>query len=256
MYWRSPLRELRWGAVRVLAPRRVVRARGLRFTLQCENAITHYRWRTYDAKEPETLDWIDRSVRAGDTVFDVGANIGVYTLYAAHRQPTARVVAFEPEYANLHLLRDNLVANGLAERVTVYAVALSNRCGLSRLHLQSLAPGSALHTEAREPLERTLAGRPVIWREGICAITLDEFCKETGIRPDVVKIDVDGSERHVLEGADETLRWHGLRSLLIEMPEDPAERTACEQLLQRAGLRCEWWDSRGASWNQIWARGA
>jgi FkbM family methyltransferase len=254
IHWRETLLDLRWRAVRALAPRRVVHSRGLRFTLQCENAITHYRWRTYDEKEPETLDWIDRWVRDGDTLFDVGANIGVYTLYAAHRHRGVQVVAFEPEYANLHLLRDNLVENGLAERVTVYAVALGNRCGLSRLHVQDLAPGSALHTEAREPLDRTLAGRPVVWREGICTVTLDEFCKETAIRPNALKIDVDGTEPDVLEGAQETLRWRALRSLLIELPADPAGRDACEGLLRGAGLRRDWRDPLGVSSNEIWTR--
>lgn len=235
IHWRETLLDLRWRAVRALAPRRVVHSRGLRFTLQCENAITHYRWRTYDEKEPETLDWIDRWVRDGDTLFDVGANIGVYTLYAAHRHRGVQVVAFEPEYANLHLLRD-LVENGLAE------------------HVQDLAPGSALYTEAREPLERTLAGRPVVWREGICTVTLDEFCKETAIRPNALKIDVDGTEPDVLEGARETLRWRALRSLLIELPADPAGWDACEGLLRGAGLRRDWRDPLGVSSNEIWTR--
>ena len=75
-------------------------------------------------------------MRSGDIFFDIGANIGVYTIYAALRHPGARVVAFEPEYSNLHLLRDNIIENDLQDRVEVYSVALSNHTGLSHLHIQ------------------------------------------------------------------------------------------------------------------------
>lgn len=254
--WQSLLRELQWRAARAMTPRRWVRTRGLRFTLQCENWITHYRWRGYNEKEPETLNWIDRSVLPGDVLFDIGANIGVYTLYAALRHPGVRVIAFEPEYANLHLLRDNIIANALQGRVDVYGLALSNRAGISQLHLQDLAPGSALHSESRTRLERTLQGRPVVWREGIAALTLDGFCEEAGLWPQVLKIDVDGTEPLILEGARETLRAPQLRSVIIEMPAAGSAREQCERLLQAGGLRRAWADPSGASSNEVWQRDA
>ena len=133
--WRGSLLSVRWRAIRAIAPRRFVHSRGLKFTLQCENRITHSRWEKFNIKEPETLDWIDTWMRSGDIFFDIGANIGVYTIYAALRHPEARVVAFEPEYSNLHLLKDNIIENGLQDRVEVYSVALSNHTGLSHLHI-------------------------------------------------------------------------------------------------------------------------
>ena len=250
--WRPE--QVQWWAVRALTPRRVVRSRGLRFTLRCGNWVTQYRWQSYNEKEPETLDWMDRRLRDGDVLFDVGANVGVYALYAARRHPRLRVVAFEPECGNLHLLRDNLMDNQLHHRVEVYGIALSDRSGVSRLHLQDLLPGSALHTESVEPIERTLAGRPVIWREGIATVTLDAFCEQTGLRPDALKLDVDGSEPRILEGARKTLG--SLRSVILEMPEDPAARGACEARLGEEGLVRWWRDPRGASRNEIWERSA
>ncbi len=246
--------NVRWWLVRAMAPRRVVKSRGLRFTLRCENWITQYRWRTYNEKEPETLDWIDQRLRDGDLLFDVGANIGVYALYAALRHPGARVVAFEPEYGNLHLLRDNLVANSLQDRVEIYALALSDRSGVSQLHLQDLAPGSALHTESKGRLHRTLAGRPVVWREGISVMTLDAFCEETGLAPQALKIDVDGSEPCVLAGARRTLASPALRSVILEMPDDASARAACEQQLTNAGLTRDRHEPRRDGANDIWVR--
>ena len=243
-----------WRALRAWTPRRTVWSRGVRFTLQCGNRITRYRWQTFNEKEPETLDWIDQRLGEGQTLFDIGANIGVYTLYAALRHPRLSVVAFEPEYGNLHLLRDNLMDNHLEHRVDVYAIALSDRSGISQLHLQDLAPGSALHTESARRLDQTLAGRPVIWREGIAAMTLDEFCLQAALQPNAMKIDVDGTEPRVLAGARRTLASEALRSVLLELPEGGAARQACEAQLAAAGLARRWRDPRGISPNEIWER--
>lgn len=238
----------------MIVPRRSVSARGLKFTLQCDNWITYYRWQTYNTKEPETLDWIDKWIQDGDIFFDIGANIGVYTIYAALRHPGTQVVAIEPEYANLHLLRDNLVENDLQERVMVYSVALGNRSGMSHLHIQDFTPGSALHTESKENLTLTMTQHPVIWREGICTSTLDAFCEETALQPNGIKIDVDGTEAKVLEGAGRTLRSPELRSLIIEMPDESNVHNVCETFLKGAGLRREWWDPLAKTPNEVWVR--
>lgn len=227
----------------------------MRFTLGCNSWITHYRWQSYNDKEPETLDWLDSWVGDGDTVFDIGANIGVYTVYAALRHPGARVVAFEPEYANLHLLRDNIVENGLLDRVEIYSIALSDFSGVSRLHVQDLTPGSALHTESREHLESTLTRHQVVWREGIISLTLDSFCDQASIRPHCLKIDVDGTEAKVLQGAIRTLTSPTLRTVLIELPDEGESRKKSEEILLSAGLRRDWRDPVGISPNQIWVRG-
>lgn len=252
--WRGSLRRLRWWAARRIVPRRAVCARGLSFTLQCDNWVTHFRWATYNGKEPETLDWIDSWGGKAETFFDIGSNIGVYTIYAALRHPGVRVIAFEPEYANLHLLRDNILANGLKDRVDVYAVALGNRAGLSHLHIQDFTPGSALHTESREALDVTRAYTPVVWKEGIYVLPLDEFCQESGIQPNYIKIDVDGTEPEVLEGSIKTLSSSQFRSTLVEMPGEGKDRDICKRRLASAGLRQQWRDPLGISPNEVWVR--
>lgn len=252
--WRGSLRGLRWWAAQRMVPRRVVRARGLSFTLQCDNWVTHFRWATYNRKEPETLDWIDSWGGKAETFFDIGSNIGVYTIYAALRHPGLRVIAFEPEYANLHLLRDNILENGLKEQVDVYAIALGNCAGLSHLHLQDLTPGSALHTESREALDVTRAYTPVVWKEGIYVLPLDEFCQESGIQPNYIKIDVDGTEPEVLEGSIKTLSSDQFRSILVEMPNEKRAKDTSQRLLTLTGLHCQWRDPLAKSPNEIWVR--
>ena len=243
----------RWALVGALAPRREVRTRDLRLTLRVENWITHYRWATYEEKEPETLDWIDSDLRDGDLLIDVGANIGVYTVYAALRHAGLRVIAFEPEVANAHLLRDNIVANRVADRVDAYAVALGAHEGLGTLLVQDLTPGAALHSLASAAADRTPDGRRVVFRQGVIATTLDRFCERASCRPNALKIDVDGTEPEILAGAAATLAAPELRTVLIEMPAVVEDAVRCRTLLAAAGLR-RIVGRISASGNEIWSR--
>lgn len=246
--------RVRWALVRWLAPRRPVLVRGLRLTLPVDSWITHYRWSTYGSKEPETLDWIDHRIHDGDVIFDVGANIGVYSLYAALRHPRSRIVAFEPEFANLHLLRDNVVENGLRERISMYALALGDRDGLTHLYVQDLTPGSALHSESAAPLTHTLSGRPVVLGEGIALMTLDRFCEVSGVIPDALKIDVDGTEPEILRGGARTLRDTALRTVLIEIPAAEGSAAECRRLLRSVGMRRLDLERPAESGNEVWIR--
>jgi FkbM family methyltransferase len=215
--------------------------------------MTRFRIDTLETKEPETLDWIDTQVRDGDVVFDVGGNVGIYTLYAAFRHPRAFLVAFEPEYANLHLLRDNVVANGLSHRVRLYSIALSDRTGVSLLHVQDLMPGAALHTESATRLTRTESGERVVLSEGTWAMTLDDFCGQADLYPNALKIDVDGGEGRVLAGAAATLARPALRTVIVEgggcglSPE-------VRRLLERSGLRRIELPQPSEAGNEVWAR--
>lgn len=246
-FWR-----LRSWVVRAIVPRRTVDSRGLRFTLQCDNWITYYRWQSYNTKEPETLDWVDQWVRAGDTVFDIGSNIGVYAIYTALRHQPVRVIAFEPEYANLHMLRDNVVLNGLQDMIDIYSIALSRDSGPNHLYIQDFTPGAALHSVSNDKLNVTYAKRAVVGREGIWVTTMDSFCEKTGLFPHCIKIDVDGTELEILEGGKQTLRAHSVRSVIIEMPSETDLRGKCQMLLEEAGLMREW--SSAQSPNEVWGR--
>jgi FkbM family methyltransferase len=243
----------RWRLLEALAPRCVVRARGLTFTMTCGNRITWFRMNTFETKEPETLDWIDAQVRDGDVLFDVGGNVGIYALYAALRHPLASVVVFEPEYANLHLLRDNIMANGLSARIQVYPVAVGDRTGLSKLHVQDLTPGAAMHTESGTPLSTTESGEPVVLSEGTWAVTLDDFCAQAGLWPNAIKVDVDGGEGRVLAGATNALSRPDLRSLIIEGG-DAGLQADARGMLRQVGLRPVELRLRSAAGNEIWVR--
>jgi FkbM family methyltransferase len=250
---RSATRRARWWLIDALEPRRRVRARDLCLTLQCDNWITSFRMDTLETKEPETLDWIDAQVRDGDLLFDIGGNIGVISAYAALRHQRARVVVFEPEYSNLHLLRDNIVANGLSERVLAYPFALGDRTGLSRLHVQDLTPGAAMHSESEVPLRTTESGARVVLSVGTWSMRLDDFCQQSGLWPDALKIDVDGHEDRVLAGATEALSRPALRSLLVEGGHTGLSTDACARL-RSAGFSPTGTSARSEARNEVWVR--
>jgi len=239
-------------AVRALIPRRAVRSRGLKFTLSCENWITAYRWRCFNEKEPETLDWIDQYVRNEGVFLDIGANVGVYSIYAALRYPNLKVIAFEPEYSNLHLLKDNILANSLENRVSIYSIALGNENGISHLHIQDATPGAALHTVSRSNLDVTYEGKKVIWKEGVATMALDHFLREAGLKANFIKIDVDGNEKEILEGACQTLSLPDLKSVLIEISDKEEMGIDCKKILEDARFKNVFSEDR--NWNYVWNR--
>ena len=88
-------------------------------------------------------------------------------------------------------------------------------------------------------------------KEGIYSVTLDNFCKELNVIPNVIKIDTDGNEEKILIGANEILKNSMLRALIIEMPDN--ENNQCELLLLNAGLTKRKYDFK-QSRNEIWSR--
>ena len=243
---------LSWWLARVLVPRRRVHLGKVSFTLQCDNQITHFRWFLFERKEPEIRRFIDEYIMADGLLLDIGANIGVFTLYAGKQHRKLQVVAVEPEYSNLHYLKENVLANGLMDRVRIFSVAAGDQDGLSSLHLHDTTPGAAVHSESLDPIDRTAEGYDVVWAEGIATATIDSICATIEDVPTAIKIDTDGNELKVLSGAVNTLSNPRLRAIAIEMP-PPAEDVAqCRDIMSNNGFNLVW--SHESTRNEIWAR--
>lgn len=250
--WRYPLIALGWRISSWLVPRREVTVDGVTLTLSCINPITHFRWFLYATKEIEVRQYINDYVKDGDVFFDVGANVGVFTLYCAKRYPETRVYSFEPEHSNVGLLKDNVIANHLTQQVKITSVAVSDVPGLSFLNIQDTMPGAAAHTENPKAIQTTDEGYRVVWQEGIACFTLDALAKHYGVKPNAIKIDTDGNEDKVLRGATQVLTDKALRSITLEMPMQDDKFKFCRQTLLDAGFILKW--SRSDTRNQIWAR--
>jgi FkbM family methyltransferase len=185
------------------------------------------------AKEPFTIDWIHNQIGDGDVLFDVGANVGAYSMIAAKRRGGgARVYAFEPSYVNAATLSANIALNDLAERVTPIPVALAATTGMTTLNLRSLDAGSARHGLGNRMPE----DGEVAFRQPVMTFRLDDIIEHFGIpAPNHIKLDVDGGELEVLAGAARTLSCATLRSMLVEVAVDAS--TAVTQAIERHGLR-------------------
>lgn len=138
--------------------------------------------------EPGQLAEALRLVRPDSVVFDVGANVGLYSLLFA--RACQKVYAFEPVPSNLAWLARTLAANRIAN-VTVLPWAAGAESGLT-----AFAEGEH-HSEGRLDASGAMPA---------FAVSLDAFAARYGARPDLIKIDVEGGELDVLRGAEGLLR--------------------------------------------------
>ena len=107
--------------------------------LKAPNPLNKYRIKTFSTKEPETLAWID-SFKKNSVFWDVGANIGLYSIYAA-KASSCKVFAFEQSVFNLELLAKNININNLSLQIAIFPIALSNKSGINPF-LKSISPRS------------------------------------------------------------------------------------------------------------------
>jgi FkbM family methyltransferase len=242
----------RVASLRMTQAPRTVEVRGIPLRLESGALLWSQalRW-----MEPETFEWLDAQVRDGETLWDVGANIGLYTLWCAKRHPGCRIVAFEPNALTYPLLVRHVIANGVADRVTALPIALSGGApSIEAFRLSAVTPGSALN-------QIDISGAPPITGEqvaryAVAAASADHLVALFGLpEPDHLKLDVDGIEPLILAGATEALT--GVRSVLVEVEEehDAGRGEAIERPLRAAGLvedaACR---GRGSGRNRVYLR--
>ena len=202
------------------------------YSFRCESEGDAWRARTLLEKEPGTVQWIRDEARPGDVFYDIGANIGLYTIIAGRRVfPGGWVYAFEPHLANARTLLHNVRDNGLSDFVRVLSVALNDREGYYDFHYQSAVSASSqsqLHA-ARDDQDRPFTP---IFSEVKHASSIDRLIQDDVVRPpDLVKIDVDGNEPLILRGMQGALSAaRRPRALQIEIgPRQQAEIIALMQ---------------------------
>ena len=165
--------------------------------------------------EPETVWWIDNVVRPGDCVWDVGANVGLYALYAALRVGAGgTVVAFEPAADNYAALCRNVALNPMPAEVQCFCAALADQTIAATLHLTSQDAGRAAHVFGRDEDAASREARP--HTQSALGFSADGFLAQFGIRaPDHVKIDVDSIEERIVKGGAQA--FSGARSIIVEL---------------------------------------
>ena len=235
---------------------------GVTLELHHPNSLLTMRAETFSDKEPETLEWID-GFATGSLLWDIGANVGLYSLYAAKAR-NCRVVAFEPSVFNLEWLARNVSKNNLEDFVQMVPVALSGKNGFQMLNFSTTDWGGAnTHFGDRDtaPPDR----RYEALKYQTMGLNPDSMVASGMVpAPDHIKIDVDGIEHLILGAMPNALK--SAQSLLVEVDTAvPGQDEACAKILRDTGLKLRGKNiTIGAETgrkpstspeNQIWIRG-
>ena len=180
------------------------------FAINITNDIEKWRWDTFWTKEPETIEFIDsfnKKIIAGSTFFDVGANIGLYSLYAAALYPRLKIVAIEPEYTNYRALLDNIEYNNY-KNIIALNVAIGSEDGINYFGgKDAVAAGNSDYQlfRANQILPRFYDARLTVTFQ-----TLFSVFKNA----DFIKIDTDGAEYDIIFGMRNIM--DNIKMMLIE----------------------------------------
>lgn len=218
-----------------LNPRCVIEHNGMQVVYATPTAFTKWRADTLFEKEPCTIQWIASFAR-GEVLADIGANVGMYTIWAAKTRGT-KVYAFEPEAQNYALLNRNIVLNDLGGQVKAFCLALSDHSGCSELHLSGTQVGDSCHSLGERV---NFEHRPMtpVFSQGCVAARLDDLVEQGAMPvPDYIKVDVDGFEPKVMAGARRTIDNSKVRSLLIEINQNLPDHMQMLKEIESLGFR-------------------
>ena len=188
--------------------------------------LTNYRVETFFTKEPETLEWINGFDSSDELIFwDIGANIGLYSIYNALKNKNSMTVSFEPSTSNLRVLSRNISINNLEKNIQIVPIPLTNKENkFSMMKEGHFTEGGALNSfgeswnfegkNFKSEMNYQLFGTTI------------NYLIENNILeiPDYIKIDVDGIEHLILEGASKYLNHKKIKSVSIEINENFTEQ--------------------------------
>jgi FkbM family methyltransferase len=224
----------------------------------CPTRVSNFRAKTFSTKEPLTLKWID-GFTPGSVLWDIGANIGLYSIYAA-KFKGIKVISFEPSVFNLELLVRNINLNLVTDLISVIPLPLYKSSEVNHILLSSENIGAALNTfgEIYGQDGNDLKG---VIKYNVLGLSADDLLIKLGMSPPTnLKIDVDGIEHLVLAGATKLLA--SVQSVLVEVNdsfEDQAKGVS--RILSLSGFYLHQKQKFGGESevgkqsNQLWLRG-
>jgi FkbM family methyltransferase len=189
------------------------------------------------------LEYFAEHVKRGETVVDVGANVGQYAvLFGVLVGPTGKVFSFEPDSEPRTLLEQNLAINHIASVVHIEPMALFDKVGTHTFYSR---PGDSMGSLERAGFGSN-AGLADIRETTVHTIPLDDYLVSNGLSdPDWLKIDAEGAEINVLRGASRAL--HGQTRIVCELHPYAWDSfgTSFDELMsivQQAGRKISWLD--------------
>ena len=204
------------------------------------------------AKEPDTSRWVE-SFAQDEVLWDVGANVGVFSLLAARKGH--RVVAFEPAAGSYFVLAKNVELNAFDDRITFLNIALTDHSRIDILHMSETRVGAAQHNFAVAD-ETPQAGQRG-FKQPCIGYSVDDFVRTFDVPfPNHIKIDVDGIEGRIIAGAKVTLRDPRLKSILVEINSDEAHASIQQEMAEAGLILVPPKSGDGRRGNQVFRRAA
>lgn len=190
----------------------------------CPSGRTFVRVQQLYSKEPETLTWVNnfQSHNSNKIVFwDIGANIGLYSIYAALKFKDIQIIAFEPSTSNTRTLSRNISINNLENKINIFPLALSDKENIiSYFNETRFAEGGSMSNfiSNTDYKGETLQENEIKNKYNLFGTSIDNLILNNILEvPNYVKIDVDGIEDLILKGAKNLLKNNNLKELSIEM---------------------------------------
>ena len=190
------------------------------------NKITEWRVNTFFQKEPETLEWIDNFDKKNKIIFwDIGGNIGLYSIYAALRYSNIDIFTFEPSTSNLRVLSRNISLNQLDDKITICQFPLTDKNNSFLLMKENnFAEGGSMNSFGENYDYNgnifTSNHHYKIYGTSINYLLDNNILKI----PNYIKIDVDGIEHLILKGGNKYLNNPLIKGISIELNENFSEQ--------------------------------
>lgn len=186
--------------------------------------------------EVENLDFID-SLASESVFYDLGACEGRFSIYAALKGHS--VYSFEPNKANFETLQMNIKLNNLENKVSIFNLGVGEKDAEAILQIgQPWAGGHqkvVKHDQVRSDLNFDF-----VESEVISIVSLDSFIRNSKLKaPDVLKIDIDGSEVPFLKGATEVLKQAQLKKMIFELDQNDPHYNFIINFLGEFGFRIQ-----------------
>ena len=220
--------------------------------LNTPTTISAFRAKTFFTKEPDTLNWLDKNGSRKKILYDIGANVGIYSLYYSKKFNSTSYI-FEPSFLNLNLIQNNLILNNLEKKVSIIPNPIFSRTMISKLYQLRRVAGDAVTTfddnkVFKKMLQKSnLKNSPSI--NQVLSLSLDDLVNNKILKkPDLIKIDVDGNEIEVLKGCKKTLKNNKKISILIEIRKETYNLVS--NLLKEFGFKLK----SKSRYNYIWEK--
>ena len=190
------------------------------------NVLVDILIRDFYSKEPETLQWIESFKKKEKIIFwDIGSNIGLYSIYAAVNFENIEVVSFEPSTSNLRILSRNIFINNLDNKIKIFQLPL----GLLKNKFLSFNERKFIEGESHNSLDKNIdfEGKNMnpSNKYKLFSTNIDQIIEDKILEiPDYIKIDVDGIEHLILKGGLSVLKNPKILEIQIEINENYMEQ--------------------------------